>query len=312
MKIFEHDFGNATAEERKLLDSYFRGYDYRGAEFTFLSIYVWRHEFSASWDIIEGYLCIAYDPSAESGRGYMMIPLTCDGTYEPKKLRAAVEKCREIFAAKGYDLAIGLVPGHMRHFLEDAFPEEEIKWLHDVNNDQYVYEKEKLITLSGRALHKKKNHLNYFLRTYDFESKIVTESMKSDILDLVERLKEVKEADPDEIEDLEGETEAIENFLSHLGEPGVYSTAIFVGGKLEAFALGERLSGDTAVEHFEKADGVYRGLYQLVCREFCMALPDETVYVNREEDMGLANLRQAKEALAPCRMEERYTWLLSK
>jgi hypothetical protein len=43
-----------------------------------------------------------------------------------------------------------------------------------------------------------------------------------------------------------------------------------------------------------------------------MALSEETVFVNREEDMGLPNLRQAKEALAPCRMEERYTWLLSK
>ncbi len=311
MKIFDHDLGKATPEERKLLDSYFHGYEYCGAEFTFLSIYVWRHEFPVTWDVIEGYLCIAYDPAADSGRGYMLIPLTNDGTYDPARLRVAVLKCRDIFAAKGYDLAIGLVPGHMRHLLEEAFP-EGINWQHDVDNDQYVYEKNKLITLSGRALHKKKNHLNYFLRTYDFEAKNVTEGMKSDILDLVERIKEVKEADPDEIDDLEGETEAIGNFLSHLDDPGVYSTAIYVGGKLEAFALGERLSMDTAVEHFEKADGAYRGLYQLVCREFCMALSEETVFVNREEDMGLPNLRQAKEALAPCRMEERYTWLLSK
>ena len=69
---------------------------------------------------------------------------------------------------------------------------------------------------------------------------------------------------------------------------------------------------DTAAEHFEKANSAFRGLYQLVCREFCLTLPEEVIYVNREEDMGLPNLRQAKEALKPDHMAERYIAVLKE
>ena len=61
-----------------------------------------------------------------------------------------------------------------------------------------------------------------------------------------------------------------------------------------------------AAEHFEKADDDYRGLYQVICSEFCKRLPEEIVYVNREEDMGLENLRKAKEALRPDHKEVKY------
>ena len=113
--------------------------------------------------------------------------------------------------------------------------------------------------------------------------------------------------DPEEVDDLEGEYDAIVEMLNHIDDSDVYSVAIFINGHLEAYAIGERLSRDTAAEHFEKANGAYRGLYQLVCREFCLSLPEEVIYVNREEDMGLPNLRQAKEALKPERMEEKYS-----
>ena len=103
------------------------------------------------------------------------------------------------------------------------------------------------------------------------------------------------------------EEDAIQEVLNFWDRPTVYGTAILIDGKVEAFALGERLSSDTAVEHFEKANDEYRGLYQAICSEFCKALPEEIKFVNREEDMGLENLRQAKEALKPDHMDEKYS-----
>ena len=41
--------------------------------------------------------------------------------------------------------------------------------------------------------------------------------------------------------------------------------------------------------------------------EFCKHLPYEVVYVNREEDMGLENLRKAKESYKPHHMAEKYS-----
>ena len=136
----------------------------------------------------------------------------------------------------------------------------------------------------------------------------MTRAMKDEIMELSDRIKALKESDPDEVDDLEEEHNALLNMIDLADLEEVRSAAVFIGGRLEAFALGEILTEDTAAEHFEKANSSYRGLYQLVCREFCRSLPESVIYVNREEDMGLPNLRQAKEALKPDHMEERYVF----
>lgn len=307
MSIFANDFENLTQDDRNILDEYFNGYDYRGAGFTFLSHYVWRTMYCLSWEIIDGFLCIASGRCDEGSRDAVMaIPLTKDGEYDGAKLKACIEKAMKKFEEAGVAFRFGSVPGHMVEIIENAMPGEfEFEHIRDL--DEYVYLKEKLITLSGRALHKKKNHLNFFLRSFDYEAKPLTKGMQRDILELTNRIKEYKEMDPEEVDDLEGEYDAIVEMLNHLDDPDVYSVAIFVKGHLEAYAIGERLSKRMAAEHFEKANGSYRGLYQLVCREFCIGLPDEITLVNREEDMGLPNLRQAKEALKPEMMEEKFT-----
>jgi len=79
-----------------------------------------------------------------------------------------------------------------------------------------------------------------------------------------------------------------------------------VDGRLQAFTIGERLNKDTAVVHFEKANPKIKGLYQLVNNWFCKnALADYT-YVNREQDLGEAGLRRAKEGYHPHHMVEKY------
>ena len=136
---------------------------------------------------------------------------------------------------------------------------------------------------------------------------MVTPYMEEEVMALSDEIKDIKEMNPAEIDSLEHEHSAIKELIKLTNEENVYSVAIYVKGKLEAFALGERLSEKVAVEHFEKANDNYRGLYQLVCSEFCKSLPEEIEFVNREEDMGLENLRQAKEALKPEYMEEKYS-----
>ena len=66
-------------------------------------------------------------------------------------------------------------------------------------------------------------------------------------------------------------------------------------------------SKETVIVHVEKADDRIRGLYQAINNEFCKRLPAETIYVNREEDMGMENLRQTKMSYKPFKMAEKYT-----
>lgn len=310
MNIFKHSFEKLTEEDVKTLKEYFHGYDYQGAGYTFLANYIWRNTHCLCWEVIGDYLCLAgADCMIGDPNAIISMPLTKNGVYEPEGLRQTILEAQRRFRQRKIPFSIELVPGHMREHLETAFP-GQVRFEHDRDSDEYVYLKEKLITLSGRALHKKKNHLNYFRKNFTYEAKPIDRSMIPEIMELVKTFREGKDYEADEMESLHMEEEAISQILNLVEEAEIYTTAILIDGKIQAFALGERIGKDTAAEHFEKANDAYRGLYQLVCSEFCKSLPEDIIYVNREEDMGLANLRHAKEALKPDHMAEKYSCFL--
>ena len=303
MRVLKNSFEHINEETSEILRSYFHGFDYRGAGYTLLANYIWRKTHCISWEIIDDLLYIS---GGDCRDAVISMPLTKDGTYDLEKLRSSVLEVKERFDRLDLEFCMDLVPEHMKDFVEEAFP-GELSIVHDRDLDEYVYLKEKLISLGGRALHKKKNHLNYFLKTYSYRVCGLTPDMAGEVKDLLDRMRESREYSGQDLRNLALEEEAVLQMMRFADKPGIYGTAIYIDDELAAFALGERLNHNTAAEHFEKADDRYRGLYQVICREFCKNLPVDIIYVNREEDMGLENLRKAKEALKPDHMEKRYT-----
>ena len=51
--------------------------------------------------------------------------------------------------------------------------------------------------------------------------------------------------------------------------------------------------------HFEKADIHVDGSYSAINQFFAASLPEEFLHVNREEDLGIPGLRQAKLSYNP-------------
>ncbi|MEG0368049.1 MAG: GNAT family N-acetyltransferase, partial [Coprobacillus sp.] len=81
---------------------------------------------------------------------------------------------------------------------------------------------------------------------------------------------------------------------------------IFINGQMEAFIIASRLKHSTIQIHVEKANKEIRGLYPAILKEMLEHhYPDEQ-YVNREEDMGLENLRKSKLSLHPIKMIQKY------
>lgn len=310
--IFERTFDNLSEEEINLLNEYFDGYDYQSSGHTFIANYIWRNTHQISWQIIGDYLCIGalaeLDPE-EDKQYFMSFPLTRTGTYDIEALRETLLEAKRMFNAKGQDLYVSLIPEPLVHYLEECFP-GKVFAEHDRNEDDYIYLKEELISLSGRKLHQKKNHLNYFLKNYEFTYEEATPEMAEEIMAYIEYKNEYKLGEtPEEWKEiLEMETEAIRELLKFLGK-GLLSGVIRINGRIEAVTLGEFAktnSKEMVLVHVEKADDRIRGLYQAINNEFCKRLPEETVYVNREEDMGLMNLRQTKLSYKPVKMTEKY------
>jgi hypothetical protein len=83
----------------------------------------------------------------------------------------------------------------------------------------------------------------------------------------------------------------------------------YIDGRPVAYCLGEVLAqGKCFVIHFEKAVAVerYKGIYQYINQAFASILPEKYETVNREQDLGILSLRQAKESYNPLGFVKKY------
>ena len=73
----------------------------------------------------------------------------------------------------------------------------------------------------------------------------------------------------------------------------------FTSGVMVAFTYGSAVTTDTFDVCVEKADRHVGGAFAIINQQFAEHLPEQYVYLNREEDMGIPGLRQAKLSYHP-------------
>ena len=86
-----------------------------------------------------------------------------------------------------------------------------------------------------------------------------------------------------------------------------YIGGIFVDGRLEAFSIGAyNPKEEMACISIEKGNPEIPGIYQVINQEFLLHEFPQAMLVNREDDMGLAGLRKAKESYNPIGFARKY------
>ncbi len=169
----------------------------------------------------------------------------------------------------------------------------------------YVYRVADLVTLSGRLFHKKKNLWNQFVRSYRFEYRPFTPELAAGALALQEQWCRWKDCEGDRV--LEEENRCIHRVLSSWAKlSGLSGGVLFVEGRTAAWAVGQALSPDMFLVHFEKGDPAFKGAYQAVNREFLAHAAAGYAEVNREQDLGDPGLRKAKLSYHPARFLKKY------
>lgn len=306
MFIFD---GRIDIGDKELLESYLQGYDYKTSGLSFSSMYMWRDINQFSWQVIGDYLCMAGISHLELEEGiilpFLFPPLTRTGSYEPDSLRTTILEARRIFESQGYEFSIRLLPFHMIDILKGAFP-GELCFSDDRPNYDYVYRTQDLIDLKGREYHSKRNHLNYFLRNYEYEYVRLTPEMAGEAMQFIAEFNQRKHVPDHEMLMLRMEEQAMEDVFRNIDKLGYLAGAIRINGKIEAISIGGMLNSRTVTVHVEKANIEYRGLYQAINNEFCKHVASNIKLINREEDMGIPNLRKAKLSYKPVKLVEKY------
>ena len=174
----------------------------------------------------------------------------------------------------------------------------------------YLYDAEELRTLPGKRFHKKKNLVNKFKREYEgrWEYRSICCSEKRVVWDFLDRWYQSRVKEEGNGEDtLEYEIKGIHEVLQNCMSIDHYIGGIFVDGRLEAFSIGAyNPKEEMACISIEKGNPEIPGIYQVINQEFLLHEFPQAKLVNREDDMGLAGLRKAKESYNPIGFARKY------
>ena len=106
---------------------------------------------------------------------------------------------------------------------------------------------------------------------------------------------------------LDYEVEGIHDILRNCSAFHVHMGGIYIDGRLEAYAIVSYNEKEKmAIIHIEKANPEIRGLYQFINQQFLIHEFPEAEIVNREDDMGLPALRQAKLSYEPMEFARKF------
>lgn len=284
------------------------------ADISFGNLYIWKHARAISYAICGDSLIIQTRQTHKEGQNpYFFFPIAGDESSKLEALKTLESYARE----NGFPLHFERLETRNLPLLRQAFPTISIE--PTPNHFDYVYSIEELIALSGRKFHKKKNHLNSFLQRYEWEIEPITQANASELAQVARIWLDSNPAKNDDLElEYLGICAALESF-DKLGLQGIAVRArekLALGsGNIDpaesvlpviAFSFGEVISDEMAVIHIEKAAPNIIGAYQIINQQLLARCFSSLRYANREEDLGIAGLRQAKRGYNPIFMVEKH------
>lgn len=289
-------FKRPELEDREAILRYLSARKLRGCERTFSNIYLWARFYNVVWAEIEN---TAVFRMGEEGNYSYTYPI---GEGSRKK---AVELLLKDSEEKGYPFQMHGVSEEELEELNGYFPDKfQVEWQRDVAD--YVYETEKLINLSGKKYHSKKNHINQFKAANDdWAYEKLTDDNVEECFQMALRWRTDNGCEEDPAKNSEM-CVALNSLRLHR-ELGLVGGLLRVSGQVVAFTLGEPVCDDTFVVHIEKAYADVRGAYPMINQQFLEHEVSGYQYVNREDDTGDDGLRQAKLSYKPIFMVEKGT-----
>ncbi len=279
---------------RPIVQAYLKRYPPEVSELTFTNLFVWGASRPIFFAELEN--SIVFMADANEGRSEKKVVFGPPvGEVSPSVLPSALG---------------GAITGFVRIPEEAAakLGETDMRVEADRDNSDYVYRVSDLAELAGRQYHKKRNLIKQCLDHYKCEYEPLTGALIAECSNMQDRWCEIRQCGRNP--GLCSEYVAVRKTLEHYEEFGLVGGLVRIDGTIQAYAIGEELRPGTAVCHFEKAMPGFRGLGQLINQWFAKYTLREFEFVNREQDLGIAGLRQAKESYYPDHMVDKFSaWL---
>ncbi len=277
-------FTPISLAHQELLEALFRKYPQQLSTYTFSSLFGWSILRHYAWTIVdEETLLITFVDNA-TGHRYLMQPIGILPTPLQQQLLKQANTLN--YPLKIFEVTepfIQMFPEFCGHFNIESFRDRA----------NYLYNASDLALLEGRAYEKKRNLISQIDKVYNWTvSSLEVNGSTEQLMDLG------MSQTPDN--HLKNELTVLDNILNHFDALHLTGYMIGIDNKPVAFSIIDHLNPTTKVVYFEKADRHFKGLYQLMNRETSKIIYDEGYsYINREDDLGLTGLRDAKMSYHP-------------
>ena len=281
-------FKPVTIKNKEDITAYTRSGNYMNCDFAFSNMCSWRFLYDSEFAIDEDFLFIRF--FIKHYRVYMC-PI---GTGD---LKQAFEKIKKDAAENDYQLRIFGVTSSGKNTIEQLFP-GKFTITANRNYFDYIYLRDNLCSLKGKKYQPKRNHINKFKKNYAYRYQPITPDMIQECLKLEQKWIQSNHTEKD-AESLKFENRSMVFALNNFEALDLTGGAIFVENEMVAFTYGSPINHYTFGIHVEKADIQFEGIFSVINQEFASHLPEQYLYINREEDLGLPGLRQSKLSYQP-------------
>lgn len=177
----------------------------------------------------------------------------------------------------------------------------------DRDNFDYIISLTKVADMPGHEFANKRNKIARFKKEFPqalFHSIDLSDINKQkELLKVFNRWSESRQR-----KDVKHEYQAIKKLLHDQIHFQLLCYGVSVDGVLEAFTINEQLARSFSITHFTKADPNKVGVFEFLYHEAAKALKARgSLYLNREQDLGLDGLRLAKLSWRPIKFLKKYT-----
>lgn len=292
-------FKPVVLEDKNWINTYLKESGYRGCEFSFSTIMMWKDVYETEVADYMDTFCYR----CKVGRNQYVYAFPA-GNGDKK---AAIEALMEIARKEGHKFILRGFEEEWVAWMEQTFPNKfqysttQAEW-------DYVYSVEALGTLAGSKYHGKRNHIARFKDNEEWhyeslsrDNVLACKHMSDNWYHAQLKLGNVS---------VYKEKPGLNYMLDHFQELELKGGVLYVGDRVVAFTIGEPMSEDTFHVHIEKAYAEIQGAYPMINQQFVLHEMQGFTYINREEDDGVEGLRRAKESYRPVEMIQKYTAVL--
>jgi hypothetical protein len=284
------DFRPVSLDDRRLFEEHYRKHPQVHSDNTFSNMICWNHYAHYRFAKRSGSIVIA---STIEGKTTFRPPI---GPRNGELLSDLIQLCVE----EGDDSPLVLIDSDAKGWLNEEFP--DLPLYPDRNYFEYVYLASDLAALPGRNYLGIRRQLNKFRKNCKPVVEEIDEETVAEVTKFLNEWCEWRNCDGQPF--LKHEKEAIMIAVRHLTSIGLSGLLLRVVGKVGAISLFEPLNAKTLVVHFEKGLPDCEGIYKAINAETATRVQERFRFINRESDMGVPGLREAKLRYHPHHMVE--------